>query len=68
MAEVKPVLKDDGTITGKFTISADELLDIRKHALECACHLRAQGGYDSEKVLAIAKKFEEHLVRNSGND
>ena len=53
-----------------FTIDPDELLDIRKHALECAVKA-FQGncvwGDDAKKVIEMAKAFEEHLTRKVGN-
>jgi len=50
-----------------FTIDPDELLDIRKHALECAVRLYADGRMSAEFVMNMAKQFEEHLTRKVGN-
>lgn len=70
MATLEAINNIDGTVYGKFTISADEALDIRKHALECAvrafqgnCTLPA----DADIIVKAAKIFEEHLTRNAGN-
>jgi len=68
MAKIEPILKDDGTTIGKLTISADELLDIRKEALRSAAMIY-QGNSDrtTREYLELAKSFEEHLTRNAGN-
>lgn len=56
--------------TKTLTIDPDELLDIRKHSLECAVKA-FQGncvwGDDAQKVINMAKAFEEHLTRKVGN-
>jgi hypothetical protein len=58
------------TMTGKFTLTPEEALDIRKHALECACRIAQEGRHqeaDINYLLMVAKKFEFHLARDTGN-
>ena len=53
-----------------FTIDPDELLDIRKHALECVCRFAPRSrhqSHDIDYLLVVAKRFEEHLTRKVGN-
>lgn len=60
----------EGTNIGKFTISADEALEIRKFALECAVHALPRDRKqvpDIDYLLSVAKQFETHLTRNTGN-
>lgn len=60
----------EGTMIGKFTITAEEALDIRKHALECAVQAlpRDRNGVpDINYLLSVAKQFEAHLTRNTDN-
>lgn len=59
-------ITNDGT-EGSFLLSPEELLDIRKHALDCASRLGTGGAYPTSEIINIAKKFEEHLTRNTGN-
>jgi hypothetical protein len=50
-----------------FDFSPDEVIDIRKHALECAGRfLAARNSYqpgDIDFMLKITERFEEHLMR-----
>ena len=60
----------EGTDTASMTISPDELLDIRKHALECVCRFAPRSrhqSHDIDYLLQVVKRFEEHLTRNIGN-
>ena len=60
----------EDTMIGKFTLTPEEALDIRKHALECACRIAQKGRHqeaDISYLLIVAKKFEAHLSRNTGN-
>lgn len=49
--------------SGNWTIDPEELLDIRKHALECAARLGTGGAYPTSEIINIAKQFEKHLTR-----
>lgn len=60
----------EGTMIGKFTITAEEALDIRKHALECAVHALPRDRkqpQDIDYLLRVAKQFEAHLSRNTND-
>lgn len=70
MATIDAINTIDGTVYGKFTISADEALDVRKHALMAAVTVyQGKGDYLTNEyaILNLAKMFEEHLTRNVGN-
>lgn len=60
----------EGTMIGKFTITGEEALELRRHALECACRVyQGLGDYRTNEyaILNMAKLFESHLSRNTNS-
>ena len=56
-----------------LTVTPEEMLDLRKHALECAVRLYADHGniqslLVQDEILALADKFNIHLLRNPGEN
>ena len=59
---------ENGKMT--LTVTPEEMLDMRKHALDCAVRLYANKDVKNplvlEELLALADKFNIHLLRNPG--
>lgn len=50
--------------SGELTwqVTCQEILEIRKHALECATRARAQGSYSPDQMVYLARVFENYLM------
>ena len=64
------VAYENGKMT--LTVTPEEMLDIRKHALDCAVRLYANRDISrilvQKELLELADKFNLHLLRNPGEN
>ena len=62
--------RENGKIV--LTVTPEEMLDLRKHALECAVRLYANRDISrplvQKELLELADKFNLHLLRNPGEN